>query len=369
MENNKFEGSSYLQRLVEFILDPLDKWLLVCIIIIYVMSMFLLYSADGQDIVRLEKKFIYTVLGFIVMWSLAKMKPQFLSNFAPPLYIVGVLLLLGVHFFGITVNGSTRWINLGIRIQPSEILKIALPMLLAWYFHRYENTIRWKHYLIAVVFMAIPAFLILKQPDLGTTVLIVLSGLLVIFFAGLPWKVIFSVVVIGICMLPVVWKYGLHDYQRTRILTLFNPEQDKLGAGYHILQSETAIGSGGFFGKGWLNGTQTRLDYIPESHTDFIFAVFGEEFGFLGSVILLIVYSIIIGRGLYISSHSHTLYGRLCAASLTVILFCYVFVNIGMVSGILPVVGVPLPLISYGGTATISIMIIMGMLMGISYHK
>ncbi|MBR6026755.1 MAG: rod shape-determining protein RodA [Neisseriaceae bacterium] len=364
MSNNP----NLINRFINFVLKPLDKWLIIDMMIIYVMSLFLLYSADGQDFGQLGRKAVYTVLGLIVMWILAKSRPQFLSNFALPMYVVGLLLLLGVHLFGITVNGSTRWINLGVRIQPSEIMKIALPMLLAWYFQRHENILRWYHYVIALILIALPVFFILKQPDLGTAILISASGLFVIFFAGLPWKVIFGAIFAGIISVPLLWQYGLHDYQRQRILTLFNPEQDRLGAGYHILQSITAIGSGGFWGKGWLGGSQTHLAYIPESTTDFIFAVFSEEFGFIGNCILLILYGIMIARGLFIAARAQTLYGQLLAAALTMTIFCYAFVNMGMVSGILPVVGVPLPLVSYGGTATLSIMVILGMLMGISSH-
>ena len=361
------ENKTFLQRISHFLFDPFDKQILFCVLIIYIMSLFLLYSADGQDFHQLTRKTVYTVLGFIMIWGVAKIRPQFLANFALPAYVVGVFLLILVHLFGITVNGSTRWISLGItRIQPSEIMKIALPMLLAWYFHRYENNIKWHHYLYATLMILIPVGLILKQPDLGTAALIMASGLFIIFFAGLPWKVIFSFIFLAIISLPLFWRYGMHDYQRRRVLTLLDPEQDKLGAGYHILQSMTAIGSGGFWGKGWLNGTQNNLNYIPESTTDFIFAVFGEEFGFVGNCLLLLMYALIIARGLRIAAKANTLYGQLIAASLTMTLFCYAFVNMGMVSGILPVVGVPLPLVSYGGTATLSVMLMIAILMGIA---
>ena len=358
-----------LLKLKRLIWDPMDAWLFYAMLIIYIMSLFLLYSADGQDIGRLESKTIHTIIGFVLLWIIARIKPQTLAAFAPPAYILGVLLLLGVHFFGITVNGSTRWLNLGIRIQPSEIMKIALPMMVAWYFQRHSGSLRWHHYLIALILVMVPVMLILKQPDLGTATLIMASGLFVVFFAGLPWKVIFASVVLFICALPLMWNYGMRDYQKTRVLTLLDPTKDPLGDGYHIIQSMIAIGSGGVWGKGWLNGTQTHLDYIPESTTDFIFAVYGEEFGLIGNLLLLLIYLVILGRGLYISSQAHNLYSRTLAGALTMTFFCYAFVNMGMVSGILPVVGVPLPLVSYGGTSTLSIMIILALLMGIANQK
>ena len=301
-----------------------------------------------------------------MLWGLARIKPQILASLALPAYIGGVVLLVAVELFGVTVNGSTRWLDIGpVRIQPSEIMKIGLPMMVAWYFQRYDTDLRWYHYLGAIGIIMVPVALILKQPDLGTATLIMASGLFVVFFAGLSWRVLLVTVIAAIAAMPLMWEYGMHDYQRTRVLTLLDPTKDPLGAGYHILQSMIAIGSGGVWGKGWLNGTQTHLDYIPESTTDFIFAVFGEEFGLVGNVILVILYVFIVTRGLIISARARTLYERTIAAAFTMTFFCYAFVNMGMVSGILPVVGVPLPLVSYGGTATLSIMIMLGMLMSI----
>ena len=347
--------------------DPLDPWLFYSMLVVYVMSMFLLYSADGQDIGRLESKTVHTVLGIVLLLLVARIRPKNIAMFALPVYAMGVLLLLGVHFFGVTVNGSTRWLNLGfVRLQPSEIMKIGLPMMLAWFFQRYETELRWYHHLIALVLILIPGALILKQPDLGTATLIMASGIFVMFFAGLPWKAIAAAVIGFAASLPLIWRYGLHDYQKTRILILFDPSRDPLGAGYHITQSKIAIGSGGVWGKGWLNGTQTHLDYIPESTTDFIFAVYGEEFGLIGNLLLLAVYAVILARGLYIAYGATTFYNRIFAGALTMTFFCYAFVNMGMVSGILPVVGVPLPLVSYGGTATLSIMAILALLMGVA---
>lgn len=356
-----------ITQLFDFLLSPLDAWLSVAMLLIYVMSLFLLYSADGENFAQLENKTIHTIVGLLLLWVIAKIKPLYLSNFALPLYLVSLVLLLGVHFFGITVNGSTRWLDLGLaRVQPSEFIKIALPMLVAWYFQKYELNRRWYHYFVALFIILLPVWLIVKQPDLGTAILIMASGLFVIFFAGLPWRFILATVVGFMAIVPLYWQYIMASYQKKRVLTLFNPQDDPLGAGYHILQSMTAIGSGGLWGKGWLKGTQTHLGYIPEQTTDFIFSVYAEEFGLLGNILLLLIYILIIGRGLWISANARTLYGRLLAAALSMILFCYVFVNLGMVSGILPVVGVPLPLVSYGGTSTLSIMVILAMLMGIA---
>ncbi len=354
------------KRIQQIMLDPIDKWMILAMLIIYVMSLFLLYSADGQEFVQLEKKTLHTFIGFLLLWGLARIKPQILASLALPAYIGGVVLLVAVELFGVTVNGSTRWLDIGpVRIQPSEIMKIGLPMMVAWYFQRYDTDLRWYHYLGAIGIIMVPVALILKQPDLGTATLIMASGLFVVFFAGLSWRVLLVTVIAAIAAMPLMWEYGMHDYQRTRVLTLLDPTKDPLGAGYHILQSMIAIGSGGVWGKGWLNGTQTHLDYIPESTTDFIFAVFGEEFGLVGNVILVILYVFIVTRGLIISARARTLYERTIAAAFTMTFFCYAFVNMGMVSGILPVVGVPLPLVSYGGTATLSIMIMLGMLMSI----
>ncbi len=358
------------ERITQFLhmlWQPMDAWLFYAMLTIYSMSMFLLYSADGQSFDQLANKTLHTVMALVLLWLIARSKPQKLAVIALPIYLAGVLMLIGVHFAGVTVNGSTRWLNLGItRIQPSEIMKIALPMTVAWYFQRYEGRLRWHHYLAALALIIIPGALILKQPDLGTATLIMASGIFVVFFAGLPWKVIFAAIIGGIAALPLLWNYGMHDYQRQRVLTLLDPTQDPLGAGYHIIQSMIAIGSGGIWGKGWLHGTQAHLDYIPESTTDFIFAVFGEEFGLIGNIALLLVYLIIISRGLIIAARARTAYSRMLAGALTLTFFCYAFVNMGMVSGILPVVGVPLPMVSYGGTATLSVMVILAMLMGIA---
>ncbi|MCP1660926.1 rod shape-determining protein RodA [Neisseria perflava] len=367
-ENN--HPTSLWKKIRQTVWEPIDPWLFFAMLAVYIMSLFLLYSADGQEFGQLENKTLHTVLGFALLWLVASIKPEKVAKIALPIYVIGVVLLIGVEVAGVTVNGSTRWLNIGVgRIQPSEIMKIGLPMTVAWYFQRYEGRLRWYHYLAAMALVVVPVGLILKQPDLGTATLIMASGLFVVFFAGLPWKVIFAAIVAFIAALPLMWNYGMHDYQKARVLTLLDPTKDPLGDGYHIIQSMIAIGSGGVWGKGWLNGTQTHLDYIPESTTDFIFAVFGEEFGLIGNTLLLLVYLIILARGLYIASRAKSLYSRTLAGALTMTFFCYAFVNMGMVSGILPVVGVPLPLVSYGGTATLSIVMVLALLMGIGNEQ
>lgn len=355
------------QKMKQIIWAPIDGWLFFSMLAIYIMSLFLLYSADGQEFGQLENKTLYTILSLILLWFIARIRPSKIAKFAPLLYLIGVVLLIGVEVAGVTVNGSTRWLNIGIgRIQPSEIMKIALPMMVAWFFQRYQSKLKWYHYIFAILIVIAPVLLILKQPDLGTATLIMASGIFVIFFAGLPWRVIFGAILLAVAAFPLMWNYGMHDYQKMRVLMLLDPAKDPLGAGYHIIQSMIAIGSGGVWGKGWLNGTQTHLDYIPESTTDFIFAVFGEEFGLVGNILLLLVYLLILGRGLYIAAYANTLYSRTLAGALTMTFFCYAFVNMGMVTGILPVVGVPLPFVSYGGTATLSIMVILALLMSIA---
>jgi rod shape determining protein RodA len=267
------------------------------------------------------------------------------------------------------VNGARRWLHIGVtRFQPSEMMKLALPLMLAWYFHKNESTLRVRDYFIAGILLLVPFGLILRQPDLGTAALVGAAGFFVIFFAGMSWKVIGGIVGAGAAALPLLWGF-MHDYQRRRILTLLDPSTDPLGAGYHIIQSTIAVGSGGLAGKGWLNGTQAHLEFIPERHTDFIFAVFSEEFGLIGNITLLVLYTLLIARGLMIATNAATLFGRLLAASIALQFFVYAFVNMGMVSGILPVVGVPLPFLSYGGTALLTLFIGAGILMSIQRHR
>nr|MBL8412442.1 rod shape-determining protein RodA [Dechloromonas sp.] len=310
-------------------------------------------------------------MGFalVVMWFVSRLPPQKLMNFAIPLYIVGVVLLIAVFLFGIKINGARRWLSIGFtRIQPSEIMKIAMPLMLAWYFQKYEATLRLKHYLIAALILVVPFGLIAKQPDLGTALLVGGAGFFVIFLAGLPWKIIIGLIAAGAAAAPMLW-HALHDYQQKRILTLIDPTTDPLGSGYHIIQSTIAIGSGGVFGKGYLNGTQTHLEFIPEKHTDFIFAVYSEEWGLLGNAVLLFLYTLLIGRGMMIASGASTLFSRLLAGAITLGFFTYAFINMGMVSGILPVVGVPLPFMSFGGTALVTLFLGIGILMSIHTHR
>ncbi|MGA7181666.1 MAG: rod shape-determining protein RodA [Thiobacillaceae bacterium] len=354
---------------VRKVLRHLDGVLLAQIIILLMVSTAVVYSASGQSVDRLMGHLTNILAGLTVLLLVANIPPHILSKLGPPLYATGIVLLIGVAIFGEVRNGSRRWLNLGIgAIQPSELLKIALPLMLAWYFQRREGILRHRDFLVAALLVVIPLLLILHQPDLGTAMLIVASGFYLLFFAGLSWKIIAgSAAAIGAFM-PVAWNM-MHDYQRQRVLTLFDPTSDPLGAGYHIIQSTIAIGSGGFLGKGWMEGTQSRLDFIPERTTDFVFAVFGEEFGMLGAILLVSLYLGIVARGLLIASRGATLFSRLMAATISLNLFTYVFVNMGMVSGIVPVVGVPLPLMSYGGTAMVTLMIGFGILMSVATHR
>ncbi|HEU5282927.1 MAG TPA: rod shape-determining protein RodA, partial [Burkholderiales bacterium] len=299
----------------------------------------------------------------------ANIAPHYLQRLALPVYAVGLLLLIAVALFGEVTNGARRWLDLGVtRIQPSELMKVAVPMALAWYFDRYEAILKLRDYLIAAVMMAVPVLLVVKQPDLGTALLICAAGFFVIFLAGLSWRILIGLTAGAMACLPLMWSM-LHDYQRQRVLTLLDPGQDPLGAGYHTIQAAIALGSGGFFGKGWLNGTQAHLDFLPERSTDFIFAVFSEEFGLFGNLILVTLFLFVIGRGMFITFNASTLFERLTAGAITLTFFTYVAVNMGMVSGVLPVVGVPLPLISYGGTSLVSLLFGMGILMSIHTHK
>jgi rod shape determining protein RodA len=315
------------------------------------------------------------------MFVVAQVPPQRLMALAVPLYLVGVALLVGVELVGITKKGAQRWIDVGLVIQPSEILKIAMPLMLAWWFQKREGQLRPLDFLVAGVLLAVPVLLIMKQPDLGTSLLVLAAGLSVIFFAGMPWKLVVPPVlaaVVGIVLLvvlePTLCAEGLrwavlHDYQQQRICTLLDPTRDPLGKGFHIIQGMIAIGSGGFFGMGFMQGTQTHLEFIPERTTDFIFAAFSEEFGLAGNLLLLSAFLFLIFRGLAIALEAPTLFARLLAGSVTMIFFTYAFVNMGMVSGILPVVGVPLPFISYGGTAMVTLGLALGILMSIANSK
>ena len=318
---------------------------------------------------RLTTSLAHFAVALAVMRAAAQIPPQRLMHFAPPIYIVGLLLLVAVALFGEVSKGARRWLDIGfMRIQPSELMKIAMPLMLAWYFQKREALLRLRDYAVATGILLVPVALILRQPDLGTSILVFASGFFVIFLAGLPWKVILGLGASAAAAAPFAW-HMLHEYQRQRILMLLDPEKDPLGKGFHIIQSTIAIGSGGVFGKGWREGSQTQLDFLPERHTDFIFAVFSEEFGLLGNFLLLVLYALLIGRGLMIAANAATLFSRLLAGAITLIFFTYAFVNMGMVSGILPVVGVPLPLVSYGGTALVTLMLGVGILMSIQKNR
>ncbi|HSC81463.1 MAG TPA: rod shape-determining protein RodA [Chitinolyticbacter sp.] len=362
-------------RLWQRFKQPIDPWLLLFTLLVFLVSSVLLYSASNQDWNRVSDKLTFMGIALALMWFVANIRQQVLMRLALPGYVIGVLLLLAVEFFGFTSHGATRWLDIGVtRIQPSELLRIALPLMLAWYFHHFEAHVNWRHYVVAAIIIVIPVGLILKQPDLGTALLITSGGFYALFFAGLSWRLIgmMTLAVGGLAYVVTHWDLCiniLHEYQCRRISTMLDPTSDPLGAGYHIIQGTIAIGSGGLLGKGWLAGTQTHLDFIPERTTDFIFAVFGEEFGLVGNVLLLLLYLCVIGRGLMISYNASTVFGRLLAGSIALNFFTYAFVNMGMVSGILPVVGVPLPLISYGGTSMVSILVGFGLLMSIQRDR
>ena len=359
----------YLRRFRERLIGHIDGPLLTITLFLMFFGLATVYSATYDSNNRAVSQLLNMGVGLIAMWAVAQLSPQKLMRFAVPLYVIGVILLVLVYVVGIKVNGARRWLPLGFtRIQPAEILKIAMPLMLAWYFHKYEAALNFRHYLIAGLLLIIPFGLIAKQPDLGTAILVGAAGFYVIFFAGLPWKVIVGMLVAAGSAAPFVWTV-LHDYQRKRILTLIDPTTDPLGSGYHIIQSTIAIGSGGTFGKGWLMGTQTHLEFIPERHTDFIFAVFSEERGLLGNSILVGLYLMLIARGLMITANASTLFARILGGSISLSFFTYAFVNMGMVSGILPVVGVPLPFMSYGGTALVTLFIGLGILMSIQSHR
>jgi rod shape determining protein RodA len=366
-----FEASPQrsIRRVADRLTGSIDGPLFTIVVLIVGVGLATMYSASYENPGRVTSQMANLAIGLVAMWMLAQLSPQALMRFAVPIYIAGVALLIGVALFGEVVNGARRWLHIGVtRIQPSEMLKIAVPLMLAWYFHRHEATLRAWDFIVAGILLAVPVLLIAKQPDLGTAILVLAAGCYVIFFAGLSWKVIAGLILAGIAAAFPLWGL-LHDYQRKRILTLLDPTTDPLGAGYHIIQSTIAVGSGGLFGKGWLKGTQTHLEFIPERHTDFIFAVYSEEFGLAGNCVLLVLYLLLIGRGLMIAANAPTFFSRLLAGAVTLIFFTYAFVNMGMVSGILPVVGVPLPFVSYGGTAIVTLFLGIGILMSIHRHR
>jgi rod shape determining protein RodA len=357
------------RRLGHVLTRHIDGTLFGIVLALLAVGLVVLVSASNLNAARVTAQLANMLIALGVLWLFANIPPHYLMRLALPLYLLGVLLLVAVALYGDVVHGARRWLDLGVtRVQPSEFMKIAVPLALAWYFDRYEKTLRLGNFAVAVVMLVIPVALIARQPDLGTAVLITAAGFFVLFLAGLSWRIIAGLAIAGAAALPFVWS-ALRDYQRQRILTLIDPTQDPLGAGYHTIQSMIAVGSGGWFGKGWLNGSQTHLDFIPERTTDFVFAVYAEEFGLLGCLALLGLFLAAISRGMLIAANAPTMFTRLLAGAITLTFFTYAFVNMGMVSGILPVVGVPLPLISYGGTALTSICLGFGILMSINSHK
>jgi rod shape determining protein RodA len=348
----------------------LDFPLLVSLFILALTGLFVLYSASGQDVAEIQKQGMRLGVGFVIMLFLAQLSPQTLQRWSPRFFILTIILLILVLVAGVQVKGAQRWLDLYLfRFQPSELMKLVAPMALAWFLAETALPPRFMRLIVSLVLLAIPVILVAIEPDLGTSLLIASSGFFVLFLAGLHWRILGGASLLLTLMAWPIWVYVLRDYQRTRVLTFLNPESDPLGAGYHIIQSKIAIGSGGLFGKGWLNGTQSQLDFLPERHTDFIFAVFSEEFGIIGAIMLLILYLFIILRGIYIAAQAKDSFSRLLAGSISLTFFVYIFVNIGMVSGLLPVVGVPLPLISYGGTSIVTLLAGFGILMSIHTHK
>lgn len=357
------EDGSISQRL------HLDLPLLIGLIALSALGLVVLYSAGGESSSLVIRQALRLAAAFGIMLLLAQVAPRHLFHWAPWLYIIGLGLLVAVLFVGDIAQGAQRWLRLGpVSFQPSELAKLTVPMMVAYYFVDRVMPPKTYQVVIAAIIAVVPTILIVRQPDLGTSLLIACSGLFVLFLAGMRWRLILGLFIALSASAPAMW-HVMHDYQRQRVLTFINPEQDPLGAGYHIIQSKIAIGSGGVYGKGWLNGTQSQLDFLPERSTDFIFAVFSEEFGLLGVALLVALYLFVVFRGLYIAVQAQDSFGRLLAGSLTLTFFIYVFVNIGMVSGLLPVVGLPLPLISYGGTSLVTVMASFGVLMSIQTHR
>jgi len=349
----------------------IDFPLLIALLILLGFGLMVLYSATDGNLSQMRRQIAFIIISFLVMLTVAQMEVRLLRRWAPWMYLGALGLLVAVIFFGSTGGGAQRWLDLPLlpRFQPSEIMKVVLPLCIAGYFSRRDLPPRFKHVFFSMILVMLPAALIAVQPDLGTALLIAVSGLFVLLLAGLRWKLVFSFLGLAILSSPALWIFYMSDYQKQRVKTLLNPQSDPLGAGWNIIQSQTAIGSGGVNGKGWLNGVQSRLDFLPEGQTDFIVAVLAEEFGLIGMLFLLILYMVIIGRGLFIAAMAQDTFSRLLAGSIILTFFVYVFVNIGMVSGILPVVGVPLPMVSLGGTAILTLMIGFGILMSIHTHN
>jgi rod shape determining protein RodA len=364
------------------VFTALDWPLLFILALFACLGLTVMHSAVGSMDGRFTEQSRNFLVALAAMWAVALLPQRQLMRAAVPFYVIGIVLLLGVQFAGETSKGATRWLNIGFtRIQPSEMMKIAVPLMLAWYFHRHEGAVRIRDFFVAGVLLAVPCGLIVLQPDLGTALLVFGAGFFVIYFAGLSFKLLIPAVLVGVigigalvynedhlCDPAVAWP-GLHDYQKHRVCTLLDPSTDPLGKGFHTIQSMIAVGSGGLYGKGYMQGTQSHLDFIPERTTDFIYAVYAEEFGLYGGVAILVLYSLLIARGLAIAMGGATQFGRLLAGALTMMMFLYVFVNIGMVTGVLPVVGVPLPFMSYGGTALLTMGVACGILMSVRRYK
>jgi len=356
-------------HLLRRLFTRLDAPLTILLALLLLSSLATVYSASGGSADKLVAHLLNMGVALAAMLVASQIPPQRLMQFSLPAYAVGLVLLLGVALFGEVVNGARRWLDLGVtRIQPSELMRLAVPLMIAWYLHSKQETLHWRDFAMAGVLLLVPVTLIARQPDLGTSLLIGASGFFVIYLGGLPLRVLFSGAALIAAAAPFAWNL-LHDYQQQRVLTMLDPSSDPLGAGYHIIQSTIALGSGGVAGKGWMNGTQTHLDFLPERTTDFIFAVYSEEFGLVGNLLLLLLYGAIIARGLILAAGATNLFGRLLSASIVLTFFTYAFVNMGMVSGILPVVGVPLPLVSYGGTSMVTVLFGFGIVMSVATHK
>lgn len=364
-----FNNASDINRFGEKNPLHLDEPLLFLVLLLCTTGLLILYSASGKSIRTVELQFLHMAFSFGILLIFAQIPPSTLQRSAPWVYATGLLLLIIVLIAGHIGKGAQRWLNLGfMRLQPAELMKLAIPLTLAAYYHNATLPVKARSIMVAIPLIMIPAALTAKQPDLGTAILLFIAGVSVIFLAGISYRILLYTAAAFSVFMPLGW-YMLHDYQRQRVLTFLNPERDPLGAGYHIIQSKIAIGSGGVFGKGWLHGTQSNLHFLPEHTTDFIFAVCGEELGFLGTLILIAIYTMIILRGFHITIHAQDTFSRLLAGSLTCTLFISFFVNMGMVSGILPVVGIPLPLVSYGGSSMVTIMASFGILMSIQTHR
>jgi len=366
----QFFDSDYQSKTSRFLqalhIDPI---LFAGLLILMACGLGILYSASDGSVEVVNRQLVRLAIAFAVMFFVAQIPQHQFYLWAPWFFALGIILLILVLVAGDVGKGAQRWLNLYvIRFQPSEMMKLVTPMMIAWYLCEKPFPPKVTSLVISLALVILPTMLIARQPDLGTALLVAAAGFFVVFFGGIRWRLLFGVIFSMLALIPVLWQF-MHDYQKQRVLTLFDPGSDPLGSGYHIIQSTIAIGSGGIYGKGWLNGTQSQLDFLPERTTDFIFAVFAEEFGIMGAIVLLSIYAFIIIRGLYIAANAQDSFGRLLAGSLSMTFFVYLFVNVGMVSGILPVVGVPLPLVSYGGTSMVTLMAAFGMLMSISTDR